>query len=127
VVQGANDLHMVQLMPMPPHPLMLHLNPDWLPTCPRRPGKEAVKWVSVCTSVVCLAGGVFTRRTAAFSKVFHQVQNADAKHVLSDCERYQHRSAVLMFCCLSLSVYLCSCCSTDLTDSVFKSNQIYSP
>jgi len=26
--RGANDLHMVQLMPLPPH-LLLHQNPDW--------------------------------------------------------------------------------------------------
>jgi len=27
--RGANDLHMVQLMPQPPHHLLLHLNADW--------------------------------------------------------------------------------------------------
>ena len=27
--QGANDLHMVQLMPLPPHHLLLHSNSDW--------------------------------------------------------------------------------------------------
>ena len=27
--QGANDLHMVQLMPLPPHHLLLHQNPNW--------------------------------------------------------------------------------------------------
>ena len=27
--RGANDLHMVQLMPLPPHHLLLHYNPDW--------------------------------------------------------------------------------------------------
>jgi len=26
---GANDLHVVQRMPLPPHHLLLHLNPDW--------------------------------------------------------------------------------------------------
>ena len=26
--QGADDFHMVQLMPLPPH-LVLHYNPDW--------------------------------------------------------------------------------------------------
>ena len=37
---GADDLHMVQLMPLPPHFLLLlaYLG------CP---GKEAVEWVSV--------------------------------------------------------------------------------
>ena len=27
--QGANDLHMVQLMPMSPHHLFLNQNPEW--------------------------------------------------------------------------------------------------
>ena len=27
--QGTNDLHMVQLMPLPPHHLQLNYNPDW--------------------------------------------------------------------------------------------------
>jgi len=27
--QGANDLHMVQMMPLPPHHLLLHQNPEW--------------------------------------------------------------------------------------------------
>ena len=27
--RGANDLHMVQLMPLPPHHLLLQYNPEW--------------------------------------------------------------------------------------------------
>ena len=27
--RGANDLYMVQLMPLPPHHLLLQLNPEW--------------------------------------------------------------------------------------------------
>ena len=27
--RGANDLHMVQLMPLPPHHLLLLQNPEW--------------------------------------------------------------------------------------------------
>jgi len=27
--QDANDLHMVQLMPLPHHHLLLHENPEW--------------------------------------------------------------------------------------------------
>jgi len=27
--QGADDLRVVQLMPMPPHRLLLHQNPEW--------------------------------------------------------------------------------------------------
>jgi len=30
VQQGANVLYMVQLMPLPPHHLLLHENPEWL-------------------------------------------------------------------------------------------------
>jgi len=26
---GAHDLHMVQLMPLPPHHLLLQENPEW--------------------------------------------------------------------------------------------------
>jgi len=47
--QGANDLHMVQLMPLPPHHLLLQYNPEWFtflvlgyPDCA---GKKAVKWM----------------------------------------------------------------------------------
>ena len=43
--QGANDLHIVQLMPLPPHHLLLHRNP--VPAYPGCPGNEAVKRVSI--------------------------------------------------------------------------------
>jgi len=46
--QGANHLHMVQLMPLPPHFLLLQKNPEWFtflvlayPGCP----KKAFKWM----------------------------------------------------------------------------------
>ena len=48
--RGANDLHMVQLMPLPPHHLLLQQNPEWY-----RPTQvvleKAVKrlYVCVCT------------------------------------------------------------------------------
>jgi len=42
--RGANDLHMVQLMALPPHRLLLHWNPEWftflVPACPGCPGKK---------------------------------------------------------------------------------------
>ena len=42
--QGADDLHMVQLMSLPPHHLLLHENPEWftflVPACPG--WKEAI-------------------------------------------------------------------------------------
>jgi len=41
--QGANNLHMVQLMPLPPHHLLLHLNPEsfasFMPAYSGCPGK----------------------------------------------------------------------------------------
>ena len=52
--RGANDLHMVQLMPLTPHYLLLQQNPEWFillvlayPGCP---GKKAVKRLCVCVS-----------------------------------------------------------------------------
>jgi len=49
--RGANDLHMVQLMPLPPHHLLLNWNSDWVliflvPAYPGCHGKEAVKQMS---------------------------------------------------------------------------------
>jgi len=45
--QGANDLHMVQLMPLPPHHFLLQQNPEWfillVPAYQGCPGKKAVK------------------------------------------------------------------------------------
>ena len=50
--RGANDLHMVQQMPLPPRHLLLQQNPEWFillvlayPGCP---GKKAVKRLCVC-------------------------------------------------------------------------------
>ena len=69
---GANDLHMVQLMPMPPRHLLLHyLNPHWfdlsdtsLPTLSWKSGRQT----GVCLSVVrcrfpwCETTASFTRQ-----------------------------------------------------------------
>jgi len=49
--QGANDLHMVQLMSMPPHHHPASLKSFLVPAYPGCPGKEAVKWASVCLAV----------------------------------------------------------------------------
>jgi len=47
--RGANDLHMVQLMPLPSHDLLLHQNSEWftflVPAYPGCAGKAAVKRV----------------------------------------------------------------------------------
>jgi len=49
--RGANDLHMVQQMPLPPHHLLLQQNPEWfillVPAYPGCPGKRAVKRLCV--------------------------------------------------------------------------------
>jgi len=41
---------MVKLMPLPPHHLLLHQNPEWftflVPIYQGCPGKDALKWVS---------------------------------------------------------------------------------
>jgi len=46
-VQGASDLHMVQLMPLPPHHLLLQKNPEWFTflvlAYPGCPVKKAIK------------------------------------------------------------------------------------
>jgi len=51
---GANDLHIFQLMPLPPHRLLLIKIQNGLIFLvliyPGFPGKEAVKWVPVCFS-----------------------------------------------------------------------------
>ena len=56
--QGANDLHMVQLMPLPHCHLLLQQNPEWLNVC-------------VCVSMV----------TAPFSP-FHSLEGATLSHSL---------------------------------------------
>jgi len=46
--RGANDLHMVQLMPLPLHHVLLHYNPEWFclsdASFPVHPPKVAIKW-----------------------------------------------------------------------------------
>ena len=53
----ANGLHMVNLMPLPPHRLLLHSNPDWFnvsgASLARLSEKEEdVKRVSLCQPVL---------------------------------------------------------------------------
>ena len=52
---GANDMHMVELMPLPPHHLLLQSNPEWftflVPAYPGCPGKRLLNvcmYVYVC-------------------------------------------------------------------------------
>jgi len=67
--RGANDLHMVQLMPLPPLYLMLQQNPEWFillvlayPGCP---GKKAVKRLYVCM-YVCTSHCLSVYQNTAF-------------------------------------------------------------
>ena len=43
--RGADDLHMVQLLPLPPRHLLLQQNPEWfillVPAYPDCPGKKS--------------------------------------------------------------------------------------
>ena len=54
--RDANDLLMVQLMPLPPHHLLLQQNPEWfillVPAYPGFPGKKAIKCLCVCVCFV---------------------------------------------------------------------------
>ena len=55
--QGANDLHMVQLMPLPLHHLLLQVGSTFLvPAYPCCAGKEAVKLPSVTSQDSCGKG-----------------------------------------------------------------------
>ena len=53
--RGANDLHMVRLMPLPPRHLLLQQNPEWfillVTAYPGCPGKKAIKWLCVCVYI----------------------------------------------------------------------------
>jgi len=55
LVQAANDLHIVQLMLLPPHHLLLQYNPEWftflVPAYVGCPGRKAIK-----TDVICQEG-----------------------------------------------------------------------
>jgi len=57
--RGANILHMVQLMPLPPHHLLLHQNPErfylsavaGLPKLSRKRDRKTGVCLSVCLSL----------------------------------------------------------------------------
>jgi len=56
--RGANDLHMVQLMPLPPHHLSLQENREWftflVPAYKGCPGKRPLNGCSVVVVVLLL-------------------------------------------------------------------------
>ena len=56
--RGANDLYMVQLMPLPPHHLLLQQNPErfilLVLAYPGCPGKKAAKRLCVCVFLCML-------------------------------------------------------------------------
>jgi len=49
--RGANDLHMVQLMPLPPYHILLQYNPEWftflVPAYLGYPGKRPLNGCTV--------------------------------------------------------------------------------
>ena len=51
--RGANNLHMVQLMPLPPHHLLLHQNPEWLSFW-YRPTQVVLEKKAVKRSCICV-------------------------------------------------------------------------
>ena len=55
--RGANDLHVVQLMPLPPKCLILQQNPEWfivlVPVYPGCPGKMLLKELYVTFHTKC--------------------------------------------------------------------------
>ena len=67
--RGANDLHMVQLMPLPPPHLLLQQNPEWfillLPAYPGCPGKKVVKRLCVCVFVFMCYNLVYLQNVSA--------------------------------------------------------------
>ena len=76
--QGADCLHMVQLMPLhpKPHHLLPHLNPDWfylsgtgLPRLSWKRGRETGTCVCVCVCCICSYLVKFLARLAESSEV----------------------------------------------------------
>ena len=68
----ANDLLMVQLMPLPPRHLLLQQNPEWfillVPTYPGSPGKKAVKRLCVCVCVCVCSFSPHMQRISNFDE-----------------------------------------------------------
>ena len=92
--RGANDLHMVQLMPLPPHHLLLQQNPEWfillVPAYPGCPGKKAVKRLCVCVAAyarefyICWRQVINTGMLHCSMLQSHMVQCSTTIHT-SDC------------------------------------------
>jgi len=62
--QGANDLHMVQLMPLPPHHLLLQQNPEWFTfLVPAYPGCPKKRPLSGCSSSSSFSSNSFSTST----------------------------------------------------------------
>ena len=70
---GANDLHMVQLMPLPPHHVLLPQNQEWfillLTAYPGHSGKKAVKQVAVVEKTLGVSGRIFFSSTTRLQRV----------------------------------------------------------
>ena len=56
--RGANHMHMVQLMPLPPHHLFIKIQIGLtclVPADPSCPGKDAIEWVFVFVTNLLLS------------------------------------------------------------------------
>ena len=80
---GVNDLHIVQLMPLPSQHFLLHYNPEWFylyPRCPRKRGcymgiRPSI-CLSVCLSVCQLATNPLYKPTNRDIGVWHNLEVA---------------------------------------------------
>ena len=75
--RGANNLHVVQLMPLPPHHLLLQQNAErfilLVPAYPGCHGKKTVKRLCVCLPVAAAQSsseGIATRSDTIVLKSF---------------------------------------------------------
>jgi len=85
--RGANDLHIVQLMPPPPHHLLLHLNPEWFglsgASLPRLSWTKRLLNVclSVCLREVKLLSGYKVKiSTLIMTKHYTKLHNQQQLH-----------------------------------------------
>jgi len=110
--QAANDLHMVQLMPLPPHHLLLQQNPGWfillVPAYPGCPGKKAVKCLCVCV-LYCMRSGQLVTLWLILCHLFCAVFRSQIEHELNKRQRIEQERDAYVSCLLLLlhSVSVC--------------------
>ena len=106
--RGANDLHMVQLMPLPPPSSLASLKSRMVftflvPAYPGCPGKEAVKWVFVFVlAYVCYFSYVCMLRTGG------HVQTC-TEHLPVSCDERQDGQNYVVCKHFKLNVFPVTC------------------